>query len=276
MKTQAPYVTTVALAAALAMIFLVPVGCGPREEAAPAPSSAEPMASTAPAAEPSAPAAEPSSPQAEPSSPQAEPSSPQAEPSTPTAEPSSPENASAMPATEPQQAKPSPVPAAPPASTSESPATKPVPEPPAATPPASTAPPSAPPPSPPASAPRPADSQPAPSADGVVDPGGEIAVEPTRPGLTRVGAAKCGVCHKIQYASWSETAHAKRTPPLDCESCHGPGSEYKSLSVMKDPEKAKAAGLVLPTATFCKTCHRQGWSDDLLQKAHARKNPPKS
>ncbi len=109
----------------------------------------------------------------------------------------------------------------------------------------------------------------------MVDPGGEIAVEATRPGLTRVGAAKCGVCHKLQYASWSDTAHAKRHPPLDCESCHGPGSEYKSLSVMKDVEKAKAAGLVLPDATFCKTCHRQGWSDGQLQKAHAHKEPPK-
>jgi len=255
MRTEAPYVTTVVLAAALAAIFLLPVGCGPREEAAPSPSSAEPMASTTPEPQPPSPAVEPSS--------------PPDEPSTPT-------DASAMPATEPQQAKPSPVPAAPPASTPESPATTPVAEPPAATPPASSAPPSAASPNPPASAPRPADSQPAPSADGVVDPGGEIAVEATRPGLTRVGAAKCGVCHKIQYASWSETAHAKRTPPLDCESCHGPGSEYKSLSVMKDPEKAKAAGLVLPTATFCKTCHRQGWSDDLLQKTHAHKNPPKS
>ena len=193
MKTPASYRTTIAMAAALAVIFLVPVGCGPREAAAPAPSSTEPMAATAPAAESPAPAAESSAPAAEP---------------------------------------------------------------PAATPPASTA--------------------PAPSADGVVDPGGEIAVEPTRPGLTRVGATKCGVCHKLQYASWSETAHAKRTPPLDCESCHGPGSEYKSLSVMKDPEKAKAAGLVLPTATFCQTCHRQGWSDELLHKVHAHKNPPKS
>lgn len=168
------------------------------------------------------------------------------------------------------------MPAAPEASTSDSPATTPVPEIPASTPPASTAPPSAAPPSPPAPVPRPSDSQPAPGASGVVDPGGEIAVEATRPGLTRIGAAKCGVCHKPQYASWSETAHAKRKPPLDCESCHGAGSEYKSLSVMKDTEKAKAAGLVLPNATFCATCHRQDWSDDMLQKAHAHKEPPKS
>jgi len=255
MRTETPYVATVAMAAALAVIFLVPVGCSPREEAAPAPSSAEPMASTTPEPQPPSPAAEPSS-------------SP--------AEPSPPPDASATPATEPQMEKPSTVPATPPPSKSDSPATKPVPEPPAATPPASTAPPSATSPNPPASSPRPSDSQPAPSANGVVDPGGEIAVEATRPGLTRVGAAKCRVCHKLQYASWSETAHAKREPPLDCESCHGPGSEYKSLSVMKDSEKAKAAGLVLPDATFCMTCHRQGWSDDLLQKAHAHKEPAKS
>ena len=86
----------------------------------------------------------------------------------------------------------------------------------------STAPSSA---APPSVAPRPSDSQPAPGANGVVDPGGEIAVEATRPGLTRVGAAKCGMCHKPQYASWSESAHAKRKPPLDCENCHGAGSE---------------------------------------------------
>jgi len=100
-----------------------------------------------------------------------------------------------------------------------------------------------------------------------------VQVAATRPGLTRVGAEKCRVCHKLQYNSWSETAHAKRVPPLDCESCHGPGSEYKSLAVMKDPEKAKEAGLVMPTSTFCATCHRQGWSEDQLQKAHAHKQP---
>jgi hypothetical protein len=116
----------------------------------------------------------------------------------------------------------------------------------------------------------------APSASTVEDPGGPIAVAPTRAGLTRVGAEKCKLCHKIQFASWVETAHARRTPPLECESCHGPGSEYKSLTIMKDPEKAKAAGLVIPTAAFCKTCHARGWKDDMLRKAHAHKTPPGS
>ena len=109
------------------------------------------------------------------------------------------------------------------------------------------------------------------SASKVADPGGPIAVAATRAGLTRIGADKCKVCHKVQFASWAETAHAKRKPPLDCEGCHGPGSEYKSLTIMKDPEKAKAAGLVMPAATFCASCHASGWKEDMLRKAHAHK-----
>lgn len=104
-----------------------------------------------------------------------------------------------------------------------------------------------------------------------VDIGGQVDVGATKPGLTRIGSDKCKLCHKVQFASWAETRHAARTPPLDCESCHGPGSEYKSLAIMKDAKKARAAGLVIPERSFCATCHTTGWSDDLLKKAHAHK-----
>jgi hypothetical protein len=95
-----------------------------------------------------------------------------------------------------------------------------------------------------------------------------------------ITAAKCKMCHKIQYASWSETAHAKAfdklkpeeqskaeclkchatgdsadMPGVQCESCHGPGSGYKSMKIMKDPEAAKAAGLLMPDEAFCRKCH---------------------
>jgi hypothetical protein len=98
-----------------------------------------------------------------------------------------------------------------------------------------------------------------------------VAVKPGKPGVTNVGVAGCKTCHKVQFASWSASAHARRTPPLDCEGCHGPGSEYKPMPVMKDPAKAKAAGLVMPGAAFCATCHRKGWKDEMLKKAHAHK-----
>jgi len=103
----------------------------------------------------------------------------------------------------------------------------------------------------------------------MVDPGGEVAVKLNKPGLLRVGVGACRMCHKLQFTSWSATAHARRTPPLDCESCHGPGSEYKAMPVMKDPAKARAAGLILPDAPFCATCHHRNWSAGLLQQAHA-------
>lgn len=112
---------------------------------------------------------------------------------------------------------------------------------------------------------------PAASASNVGDPGGQIAVAATRTGLSRIGAEKCQICHKVQFASWLESSHAKRKPPLDCEGCHGPGSEYKSLANMRDPVKARAAGLVIPTAAFCARCHTRGWKEDMLRNAHAHK-----
>jgi nitrate/TMAO reductase-like tetraheme cytochrome c subunit len=95
-----------------------------------------------------------------------------------------------------------------------------------------------------------------------------------------IGASKCRMCHKAIHKSWSELKHAKAFdllpeaergnevclgchatgksadfPGVQCEACHGPGGEYKSMKIMKDPEAAKAAGLVTPTEDTCKTCH---------------------
>ena len=122
--------------------------------------------------------------------------------------------------------------------------------------------------------PAPVEAPPAAGASKVDDPGGPVAVASGNSAATRIGPEKCKICHKIQFASWAETGHAKRNPPLDCESCHGPGSEYKGLATMKDPEKAKAAGLVLPDAKFCGTCHKRDWTSDMLAKAHAHKAKP--
>jgi len=42
---------------------------------------------------------------------------------------------------------------------------------------------------------------------------------------------------------------------VQCEACHGPGADYKKMSVMKDLEKAKANGLVVANQTTCDGCH---------------------
>jgi nitrate/TMAO reductase-like tetraheme cytochrome c subunit len=49
---------------------------------------------------------------------------------------------------------------------------------------------------------------------------------------------------------------------VQCEACHGPGSAYKSMAIMKDKAKAIAAGLKAfkdekAIEEFCKTCHNE-------------------
>lgn len=102
------------------------------------------------------------------------------------------------------------------------------------------------------------------------DPGGVIAVKPGKSGLKAIGVKRCGTCHEIQQVSWEESGHGKRDPPLDCEGCHGPGSEYKRSSVMKDAKKARAAGLVDPPKEFCAKCHRDPWTEEMIEKVHAK------
>ena len=97
-----------------------------------------------------------------------------------------------------------------------------------------------------------------------------------------VGADKCKMCHKVQYASWEGTKHAKATETakagterewgadclkchatnasedfagVQCEACHGAGADFRKMSIMKDIEAAKANGLVIPTQETCDGCH---------------------
>jgi hypothetical protein len=100
-----------------------------------------------------------------------------------------------------------------------------------------------------------------------------------------VGDKKCKLCHKAEYDSWATTLHAKAWGSLDstqqkgdscsvchmtgkdaagvaltgvqCESCHGPGSAYKTQTNMKDRKLAMANGMILPTKEVCVKCHNE-------------------
>jgi hypothetical protein len=111
-----------------------------------------------------------------------------------------------------------------------------------------------------------------------------------------IGAAKCKMCHNKadkgeQYNTWMAGPHAKAMESLkgdeandpkclkchstvgavdksliasikvsegvSCESCHGPGSVYKSSTIMKSREKSMEKGLILPDEKVCKTCHNE-------------------
>ncbi len=95
-----------------------------------------------------------------------------------------------------------------------------------------------------------------------------------------IGAEKCKMCHKLQYESWAKTPHANawaalkpeeqakaecagchstngaEMPNVQCEACHGAGADYKTMPIMKDKEKAIAAGLIIPDEAYCTSkCH---------------------
>jgi len=100
---------------------------------------------------------------------------------------------------------------------------------------------------------------------------------------TYVGTDKCAkLCHKVEYTSWQKTKHAtafnslkpeeqakeecwtchvtagkKDMPGINCEHCHGAGSNYSKLAIMKDKAKAKAAGMLEPTEKDCVKCHNK-------------------
>ena len=44
---------------------------------------------------------------------------------------------------------------------------------------------------------------------------------------------------------------------VQCETCHGPGSDYKNMKIMKSHEESVANGMndITDLEAFCKTCH---------------------
>jgi hypothetical protein len=109
-----------------------------------------------------------------------------------------------------------------------------------------------------------------------------------------VGATKCKMCHNKpekgeQFNKWAASPHAKAMASLkgddaknqkclkchstassvdanmlagipaedgvSCESCHGPGSIYKSATIMKNRELAMTKGMIIPDEKVCKKCH---------------------
>jgi hypothetical protein len=69
--------------------------------------------------------------------------------------------------------------------------------------------------------------------------------------------AKCLKCHSTKATVDAALQEATLTMEegVSCESCHGPGSDYKSMKIMKIREESLKNGLILPTEEVCKTCH---------------------
>ena len=68
--------------------------------------------------------------------------------------------------------------------------------------------------------------------------------------------AGCVKCHTTA-GSVDKSLHAGITPQegVSCESCHGPGSKYKSSTIMKSQKESLANGMIIPNEETCKKCH---------------------
>ncbi len=73
------------------------------------------------------------------------------------------------------------------------------------------------------------------------------------------GKTECLCCHVAapwrgeKASSFADSFEIEEG--VQCESCHGPGSDYAQESVMRDREAALAAGLVVPDEKTCLSCH---------------------
>jgi YVTN family beta-propeller protein len=67
----------------------------------------------------------------------------------------------------------------------------------------------------------------------------------------------CLGCHATaaETEAWERDASFRLEDGVQCEKCHGPGSEYMDADVMRDPEAAKRAGLRRFTKRDCAVCH---------------------
>jgi len=70
--------------------------------------------------------------------------------------------------------------------------------------------------------------------------------------------AKCLKCHSTAAAADASllTATITKEEGVSCESCHGAGSAYKTMSIMKDKATAITNGLTIPDQKTCEKCHK--------------------
>lgn len=102
-------------------------------------------------------------------------------------------------------------------------------------------------------------------------------------------SGECLVCHVTAYGVADSLKAETLTleEGVSCEACHGPGSEYKSMKVMKaitaGTQAREEVGLIKPTEEVCVGCHNKkspvfkGFKFDeyFKQIAHPIPPPPK-
>jgi hypothetical protein len=68
---------------------------------------------------------------------------------------------------------------------------------------------------------------------------------------------KCAKCHTTGYGAAAnlKAETFKVEDGVGCEACHGAGSNYKTMKIMKDKALAAQSGLITPDEKTCVKCH---------------------
>ena len=71
-------------------------------------------------------------------------------------------------------------------------------------------------------------------------------------------SSMCLGCHATgaHVEAWEKDETFFTEDGVQCEKCHGPGSEYIDAAVMSNREEAEKAGLMMPTLSDCMGCHQ--------------------
>jgi hypothetical protein len=90
-------------------------------------------------------------------------------------------------------------------------------------------------------------------------------------------SGKCLKCHATAYNFTETLAGIEKIAVEDgvtCESCHGPGKNYKSKEIMKDRAQCVANGMIHPATKSCDKCHNEQsptWKADRYTKKDGTK-----
>lgn len=78
----------------------------------------------------------------------------------------------------------------------------------------------------------------------------------------------CLGCHATgaHVEAWEKDETFFTEDGVQCEKCHGPGSEYIDAAIMVDREAATRAGLMIPTERDCMGCHQVKGSHVAIHK----------
>jgi len=71
-------------------------------------------------------------------------------------------------------------------------------------------------------------------------------------------SATCLGCHATgaHAEDWEKDETFSTLDGVQCEKCHGPGSEYIDADIMTDRQAATKVGLIMPTVPDCMGCHQ--------------------